>query len=450
MDTSKFIYKPEAVVPKTAAEKKAAPKVVIQPFSDLGFSPELLANLEARGFTSPSPIQAQIIPQAMQGFDVLGLAETGSGKTAAFLLPLIEKILKNPREQILVLAPTRELANQINDELRLFTRNMTIFSVVCVGGMPIFKQISFLRKMNHFVIGTPGRIEDLAKRGVIRFGNFSTIVLDEVDYMMDIGFIDAVKRILGEIPKVRQSLFFSATMPVAIKNLCATFLNDPAVVDITTGGSTKQVEQDIIVVKRGDDKSEIVAQILAKEGTGRTMIFCDTKRETEELSYNLQTNGVSADFLNGDLEQRLRSKILKKFKDGEIQALVATDVAARGIDVKDITHVINFSAPKTHEDYIHRIGRAGRAGNTGFAFTLIDEHQLGHRNEGGNGGGYGDRPRSSGRVQQSRPRGFGPSSRGPRSSSSEGRASSSSRGGYSSGGDRSGSRGGFGGRRSDR
>ena len=305
------------------------------------------------------------------GSDVIGMAKTGSGKTAAFLLPIIQKMVDNGNQQALILTPTRELATQINKELREFTEGMNIYSTVCVGGLPIYKQISDLRRKNHFIIATPGRLQDLADRGVIKYDKVSFVVLDEVDHMLDMGFIDDITKILEALPTKRQSLFFSATMPPRIKNLMDKFLHNPVTVEIESGVTTKQVEQDIVRVADKSKKVPKLLEILETEGAQRVLIFVETKAGVEKLADELKFHGYQVGYLHGDKPQRARQRTLDDFKQDRITVMIATDVAARGIDVKDITHVINYTIPQTHDDYIHRIGRTGRAGKRGIAYTFV-------------------------------------------------------------------------------
>ena len=327
-------------------------------------------NLVDRGYETPTPIQDQTIMHAIKGEDVLGLANTGSGKTAAFLLPLIDKVIKDPSQKVIILAPTRELAMQINKEFQEFAKGLKVFSTVCVGGMPIFRQIQNLRMVNHFVIGTPGRIKDLSHRRCINYAEFANVVLDEVDHMLDMGFVDDITEILKGLNPVRQSLFFSATMPPRIRTLVQKFQKEPVTVDIAVPGSTKTVEQDVIRAKR-EDKFQVLCDLIKSEGATRTIIFVETKRGVEEVSSGLTRAGFKTGYLHGDKRQRERQRTLDDFKTGHTDILVATDVAARGIDVKDVSHVINYTVPQTHDDYVHRIGRAGRAGRTGKAFTFV-------------------------------------------------------------------------------
>lgn len=366
IDFSKFINKPEP------GDKEVKIKVIAvkHTFADFKFDELVMKNLEKKGYEIPTPIQDQTIVHAMKGQDVLGMANTGSGKTAAFLLPLIQKILKDKNQKVMIIAPTRELAMQINKEFEEFAAGLKIFSTVCVGGMPIFRQIQNLRMINHFVIGTPGRIKDLAHRRCIDYSQFSSIVLDEVDHMLDMGFIDDITEILKGLDPERQSLFFSATMPPRIKTLVQKFQKDPHTIDITVPGSTKSVEQDIIRVGK-NEKFETLVKLLESEKATKTIIFVETKREVEEVADRLRDAGLSVGYLHGDKRQRERARTLDQFKTSILNVLVATDVAARGIDVKDISHVINYTVPQTHDDYVHRVGRAGRAGKTGKAFTFV-------------------------------------------------------------------------------
>ncbi len=368
IEHARFIYKPTAKDKEKNSEQILDVKHI---FADFKFAAQLQKNLEEKGYINPTPIQDQTIMHALKGQDVLGLANTGSGKTAAFLLPLIDKISKNPKEKVIILAPTRELALQIDKEFKEFAKNMRIFSAVCVGGMPIYRQIQQLRLINNFIIGTPGRIKDLANRNCIRFSEFTNVVLDEVDHMLDMGFVDDITEILKGLNENRQSLFFSATMPERIKKLVEKFQNNPHIVDITVkGASTKSVEQDIIKSPKGQ-KFTTLCELLKKEEATRTIIFVETKKGVEELADNLRHSNFRVGYLHGDRRQRERAKTLDDFKTGMLDVLVATDVAARGIDVKDISHVINYTVPQTHDDYVHRIGRAGRAGKTGKAFTFV-------------------------------------------------------------------------------
>lgn len=308
----------------------------------------------------------------VDGKDIIGLANTGTGKTGAFLLPLINKVFKDKSQKVLILAPTRELALQIDDEFRQFSWSMKIFSTVCVGGSPIFKQINNLKRNPNFVIGTPGRLKDLSERNLVKFESFNNIVIDEIDRMLDMGFVDEIKAILAKLPKERQSLFFSATMPAKIKDLIHQFLIDPITVEIESGQTADNVEQDVVRVRSSEMKFNQLQEILKQSEFKKVLIFSETKREVEKLTSNLVGEGFKADSIHGDKKQHQRQKALSLFKNDTVNILVATDVAARGLDIDDVSHVINYTVPQTYNDYIHRIGRTGRGNKKGMALTFVE------------------------------------------------------------------------------
>lgn len=364
IDVSMFVKKAVNVAPEKAVEIKHA-------FADFDFCPELKANLARKGFETPTPIQDQSIPAILNGRDIVGLANTGTGKTGAFLLPLIEKVFKDPSQKVLIIAPTRELALQIDNEFKLFAFGMKMYSAVCVGGMPIFRQMNDLRRNPHFVIGTPGRLKDLNDRRCINFSLFNNIVLDEVDHMLDMGFIDDIRNILNQIPAKRQSLFFSATMPARIRELVNQFVKDPFTAEIKSGKTSDNVEQDVIRVKDRSMKFNELKNLLGRPELAKVLIFSETKRDVEQLANDLIDNGFKAESIHGDKRQRERQRALTQFRTNIVTILVATDVAARGLDIKDITHVINYTVPQTYDDYIHRIGRTGRGNSKGTALTFV-------------------------------------------------------------------------------
>jgi len=365
IDISRFIKKPEA---KTEANRVEIKHI----FADFGFSHEVNVNLEKRGYITPTPIQDQTIPYIIEGKDLIGLANTGTGKTAAFLLPLIDKIRKDRSQNVLIIAPTRELAQQINEEFRLFAAGLGIYSAVCVGGAPIFKQINDLRRRPNFIIGTPGRLKDLCERHLIRLEHFQNVVLDEVDRMLDMGFIDEIREMLSKLPEVRQSLFFSATLPLKIRDLVKTFLKDPITVSVVSGETAANVDQDIVRVYDSSQKFEQLSSVLKQNDVKKVLIFSETKAEVDKLTVNLIRNGFKTDSIHGDKRQSHRQKALTAFKNNYVNILVATDVAARGLDISDITHVINYTVPQTYDDYIHRIGRTGRGNCSGKALTFVE------------------------------------------------------------------------------
>ena len=341
-------------------------------FSDFNIDEKLKVAIANKQYIYPSPIQDKSIPHALEGRDILGIANTGTGKTAAFLIPLINKVLKNPKETAIIIAPTRELALQIEKEFIEFTKGMKMWSVACVGGAPIFAQIKNLRRGASFVIGTPGRLLDLVKRKEIDLSDTRSVVLDEADRMLDMGFIDDIAFLLGKTHKDRQGLFFSATLPKPIENLIGQFANDPVRVVVKTRDTSKNVEQDVIRVARGVDKIEVLSELLSKATEfKKVLIFSEMKHAVEKLSVELIKRGFKAGSIHGDKRHNDRQRTLKKFKDNEINILVATDVAARGLDIPDVTHVINYEIPQTYDTYVHRIGRTGRASKKGMALTFV-------------------------------------------------------------------------------
>jgi len=339
-------------------------------FADFDLDPRLKKSVADKGYETPTPIQDQIIPHVLNGSDVVGIADTGTGKTAAFLVPLVNAVIRGRSKKILVITPTRELAQQIEEEFISLAGGMQLFSTCCVGGAPIGKQIGRLRKRNNFVIGTPGRLKDLVERGELDLGSFSTLVLDEADRMLDMGFIDDMKRIMSGMPDKRHTLFFSATISNEISKLINTFLTDPQTVSVKTGDTSSQVDQDI--VRTGsEDKRDVLERLLVADEYEKVLVFGETKRGVDRLARDLDKRGISAVAIHGNKSQSQRERALKRFKDGQANVLVATDVAARGLDIDDVSHVINYDTPQTYDDYIHRIGRTGRAGKTGKALTFV-------------------------------------------------------------------------------
>jgi superfamily II DNA/RNA helicase len=340
-------------------------------FTDFGIADMLSANLTTKGLISPSPIQDQAIPVLLQGKDVIGIASTGTGKTAAFLIPLINKLVADKNHKIMVLTPTRELAIQVEQEFIAFTRGMKLFSVSCVGGSPIMRQIKELELGVHAVIGTPGRVKDLIERGKIRMEYFDSIVLDEADRMLDMGFIDDMRFILGKMPKTKQGLFFSATFSGEIKKLCSDFLNDPVTVSVKTRDTASSVMQDVVRVNGDAEKIDALHEILLKPEYGKVLIFREMKRHVDGLADELNKRGFKALALHGDMHNRERERAVRALATGKVQVVIATDVAARGLDISDINLVVNYDIPNNYETYIHRIGRTGRATKLGHALTFV-------------------------------------------------------------------------------
>ena len=341
-------------------------------FQDFKIDQRLINAVTARGYKLPTPIQDQVIPRAVEGFDIVGIANTGTGKTAAFLLPLIDKIINDRKEKILIIAPTRELAIQIDQEFKFFAKGMGIFSVCCVGGMGIGRQISDLRRSYSAIIGTPGRIKDLIGRGKISLLGFKTIVLDEADRMLDMGFINDTRFIMSGISRERQVLFFSATISNEIERIIREFLRNPVRISVKTRETAETIEQDVIKIEGGRSKLEVLNDLLSREEFNKVLIFGRTKYGVERLSKTLSNSGFKADSIHGNKNHSQRQKALNLFKGNQITILVATDVAARGLDIADVSHVINYDVPATYDDYIHRIGRTGRLDKKGVALTFID------------------------------------------------------------------------------
>lgn len=364
IDVSRFINK---AVPQVA-EEKYVPDTV---FADFKIEESIKKNIAARGFEHPTPIQDKTIPHILAGKDLIGLANTGTGKTGAFLLPMLDKIIKNPKERLLVVVPTRELAIQIQEEFRAFAAGLRIGSVVVVGGANIRTQIECLKSRYNVVIGTPGRLKDLIQRKNLHLNTFSNVVLDEADRMLDMGFMPDVRYLLSLIAEKRQTLFFSATLAPEIEKLIQEFLNDPVKISIKTRETSANIDQDVVRVKPGEDKIEVLQDLLRKANFSKVLIFARTKHGAEKLSVILSKNGFKAQSIHGDKSHNKRQKALKLFKENFVEILVATDVAARGLDIPNVSHVINFDVPATYDDYVHRIGRTGRAGKTGTALTFI-------------------------------------------------------------------------------
>lgn len=369
IDLSKLINKAVSGEP----EEVFIPK---HTFTDFPVDERLKANIVGKGYEKPTPIQDAAIPEVLKGHDVVGLANTGTGKTATFLIPLIDKVLKykalGQNTRVLVMVPTRELAIQIEQEYWGFAKQLMLNAVVCVGGAGIEPQIRVLRKAPAFVIGTPGRLKDLEERGELSFSDFGTVVLDEADRMLDMGFIDDMRFILGKMPKERHTLFFSATMSRDIERLIGDFLKDPVRVSVKTRDTAKTIDQDVVRVGQNEHKLDVLIELIKSDASmDKVLVFGRTKHGVERLAKDLTRAGIPSESIHGDKTHGKRQKALTLFKRDHVRVLVATDVAARGLDISGVSHVINFDLPGTYEDYTHRIGRTGRAGKTGKALTFI-------------------------------------------------------------------------------
>ena len=356
--------------------KKATPLVggEYQPkhlFADFPLHEQIHKNIAYKKYSQPTPIQDQMIPVVLAGRDAIGLAATGTGKTAAFLLPLVNKVLKNQGQKVLIITPTRELAVQIKDEGREFSFGTKIYFAICIGGVDIGKQVRDLRRNPAFVVGTPGRIKDLVERRELRLNEYQTIVLDEVDRMLDMGFVNEIRALIAQLPRERQSLFFSATMNNNAWGIAREFLRDPVTVEIESQHASERVDQDIVKLN-GRSRVEVLHELLIRPEFEKVLLFGRTKHGMERLTKELVARGFRATSIHGNKSQSQRQRALSAFKASQVQILLATDVAARGIDIDNVSHVINYELPETYADYIHRIGRTGRADRAGVALTFID------------------------------------------------------------------------------
>jgi len=366
-------FDPTHLVTRSAqAKPEEAPYVSTNTFNDFAISEKIKANIAARGYTTPTPIQDQSIPSILEGKDLIGIANTGTGKTGAFLISLINKASLDRNQRTLIVVPTRELAIQIVDEFRLFAKGIGLEAVAIVGGVNIRRQTQGLRSRPNFVIGTPGRIKDLIRRRELNLMLFQNVVLDEVDRMVDIGFIQDIKYLVSLLPKVRQSLFFSATVDGKTREILRNFVHDPVTVSVKLQDTMDNIDQDVIRLKDGKQKIDALHDLLIKPGFDKVLIFGRTKWGMEKLSKTLNERGFKTAAIHGNKSQSQRQQALKKFKEEHIKILIATDVASRGLDIDDVTHVINFDAPESYDDYIHRIGRTGRAGKRGTALTFVE------------------------------------------------------------------------------
>nr|WP_275695659.1 DEAD/DEAH box helicase [Fredinandcohnia sp. SECRCQ15] len=348
-------------------------------FKDLGIGQDLMRSISKMGFEEATPIQSQTIPLALEGNDVIGQAQTGTGKTAAFGIPLIEKIdVKSDNVQGIVIAPTRELAIQVSEELNKIGQFNRIRILPIYGGQDISRQIRSLKKHPHIIVGTPGRVIDHINRRTLRLNNVHTVVLDEADEMLNMGFIEDIEAILKGVPEEgRQTLLFSATMPGPIQRIAERFMQNPQVVKVKSKEVTTPNIQQYYVEVHERNKFDVLTRLLDIQSPELAIIFGRTKRRVDELSEALTLRGYAAEGIHGDLSQAKRISVLRKFKEGSIEVLVATDVAARGLDISGVTHVYNFDIPQDPESYVHRIGRTGRAGKHGLAMSFVTPREMG-------------------------------------------------------------------------
>jgi len=349
-------------------------------FEDLGLMPELLRAVHEAGYTSPTPIQAQAIPTVLQGLDVMGGAQTGTGKTAGFTLPTLQRLARHASTspsparhpvRALILAPTRELAMQVHDSVKTYSKYVPLRSVCIYGGVDIKPQIAELREGREIVVATPGRLLDHVEQKSVNFGQVEIVILDEADRMLDMGFIPDIKRILALLPKERQSLLFSATFSNEIKKLADSMLKSPQLIEVARRNAVSETITHRMHPVAADNKRHLLLHLLREAELKQVLVFVGTKFGTSRLAAWLERQGVKADAIHGDKSQQQRTEALEGFKAGTIRVLVATDVAARGLDIDDLPHVINYELPHTAEDYVHRIGRTGRAGKSGDATSLV-------------------------------------------------------------------------------
>lgn len=346
-------------------------------FDIFNFHPQIHAGIAKAGFTSPTPIQLQAIPPILGGQDVLGLAQTGTGKTAAFVLPILQRLLRGPRRKLraLILSPTRELAEQSHNAIQLLGRQTGLRSLTIYGGVSATPQIKGLRAGAEIAVACPGRLLDLLGQRVVDLRSVEIVVLDEADRMFDMGFLPDIRRILAALPAERQMLFFSATMPDAIRNLATEMLRNPVTIEI---GASQPVEtiSHALIPADPNRKTEMLLALLKQVDSDQVLVFARTKRRAQKLAGQLAKAGLSAAALEGDMTQSKRQQAMERFRNGRVRVLVATDIAARGIDVVQITHVINYDLPDTAEAYTHRIGRTGRMARSGAAFSLVTQQDL--------------------------------------------------------------------------
>ncbi len=364
---------PASLVKKANSQNEEKQFHASRSFDEMPIHHHLKSNLDEMGFKFPTQIQEETLEPLLQGKDLVGIANTGTGKTVAFLMPIIEELLRNEGPKSLVVVPTRELAQQVEGEFKKLTRGMGLYSSCFIGGTSISRDLEQLQKRNDLIIGTPGRLMDLANRGNFLLNQITTLILDEFDRMLDMGFVNEIKQMVGSMTRRKQTMLFSATVDNKQKKLIDELLSDPIEIKVSSGKtSSDNVEQDIIRVPNGADKFDLLLRLVSEDEFEKVLVFTETKRLTDRVSKKLKRSGIAADLIHGDKSQSYRMKALQNFRKGKVRVLVATDVAARGIDVDNITHVINYQLPLSYDSYLHRVGRTGRAGKKGKALTLVD------------------------------------------------------------------------------
>jgi len=351
-------------------------------FNELGLTQHILDALQNEGYTNPTPIQEQAIPVILEGKDVFGCAQTGTGKTAAFAIPMIQMLypkIKDSRGfkyiKALVLTPTRELAAQIDESFASYSKQTNLKHDVIFGGVSQYPQVASLKNGTDVLIATPGRLLDLIGQGYVNLEDLEFFVLDEADRMLDMGFISDIKKIIKYLPKTRQTLFFSATLPPQISDLAHSLLHNPVKIEVTPVSTTAEKVEQVIYMVAKQDKSSLLIHLIQEKKINRTLVFTRTKHGADKIAKSLNHANIRAEALHGNKSQQARERALDNFKTGRLKVLVATDIASRGIDIDDLSHVINFDLPNVPETYVHRIGRTGRAGNEGIAFSFCDKEE---------------------------------------------------------------------------
>ncbi len=368
------VLDPNQLMRKSAATPKPEKFRAAQSFAQMPLEEKLKSNILSKGYEWPTEIQQESLQPLLDGKNMVGVASTGTGKTAAFLIPLVNRLMtsRNPFSTLIVV-PTRELALQVEEEFRGLTRGMNFQSACFIGGTNVGQDIKKLRRLNHFIIGTPGRLLDMADRGALRLQEISVLILDEFDRMLDMGFINDIQKMVKAIGNREQTMLFSATMDPSQKGLIRDLVYDPLVIKVNNGSdASANVEQHILRVHEGEDKFEKLLDLISEDSFERVIVFAETKRMVDKLSKKLNRAGVNASHIHGDKTQNFRIRAINRFKNGTSRVLVATDVAARGIDIDHVSHVINYQLPRTMDSYVHRIGRTGRAGNVGMAYTFVE------------------------------------------------------------------------------
>ena len=364
IDPAKFV--------KVAEPVKMESYIPKHKFIDFAIDSRLQANIIQKGFDTPTPIQDQTIALGLEGKDVIGIANTGTGKTAAFLVPILHQLMTDRQARALIVAPTRELAQQIETERRNLSKSGGVYGALLIGGSSYGPQLRDLRSNPNIVVGTPGRIKDHIEQRSLDLSRFNLVVLDEVDRMLDMGFVNDVKLLLSKLAEKRQSFYFSATMDPRVSGLITGFSPEAVTVSVKQGDTSGNVHQDVIPYAGKTNKLEALHTLLIEPVVSKAIVFESTQRGVERLESELRNRGFDVAAMHGGKSQGQRKRALDSFKDGKVKIMIATDVAARGIDVADITHVVNYGMPQTYEDYTHRIGRAGRAGKIGYALTFVE------------------------------------------------------------------------------